>query len=44
MRILVLAVLALCLVQDPDFTWRTDLDAAIAEAERGGKPLLLVFR
>ena len=28
----------------PDIPWRTDLEAARAEARDAGKPLLIVFR
>lgn len=39
------AALALAHGQDaPAIAWRTDLDAARAEAREAGKPLFLVFR
>jgi hypothetical protein len=35
---------AAVLLQDPTFAWRTDLEAAMADARRDGKPVLIVFR
>lgn len=44
----VLAAAALCAgtarPEEPDLMWRTDLEAARAEARKAGKPLLVVFR
>ena len=47
LSVLATLVLGIGMAQEPDddrITWRTDLDAARAEALASGRPLLVVFR
>ena len=47
LSVLTTLLLGLGLAQEPDdesITWRTDLEAARAEALASGRPLLVVFR